>query len=411
MPERGVMTKAPSNAGAFGFIIVTAILEMTTFGIVMPVLPKLLATLQGGTIAESATMLGVFGTVWAVMQFFASPVLGSLSDRFGRRPVLLVSMFGLGLDCVLMALAPNVAWLLVGRAVSGATAAGYSTAMAYVADVSQPDDRAAKFGLVGAAAGFGFILGPALGGLLGGIDLRLPFWVAAALCLVNAAYGYFVLPESLPKDKRMPFHWRRANFFGSLRLLRSAPVLLAIGLSMFFIRLGLDINPAIIVIYTQTRYAWSEQTVGLVLATYGVCSMLVQALLVGPGVKRLGERGALALGLCGAIIAFSIYALAPVGWMFLLGFPIGALMGLAHPAIQGIATRSVDATQQGQLQGALNGLSSVATIIAPVLFTQTFALGMSVSGASGLPYGLAALCFVAALALSWRATLAKQPTS
>ena len=222
--------KPPANV-AFGFILVTAILDTLAFGLMMPVLPKLLMTLEGGDTVRAATFLGIFSTVWAIMQFIASPVLGALSDRFGRRPVLLISIFGLGLNYVLMALAPNVLWLFIGRVLSGVTSAGFPTAMAYVSDTTELERRPQRFGLLGAAWSFGFIIGPALGGLLAGFDLRLPFWVAAGLCLLNAVYGFFVLPESLPENQRSPFKWRNANFFGALKLLRSSQALLGLASS------------------------------------------------------------------------------------------------------------------------------------------------------------------------------------
>ena len=404
---------AKPTRAAFGFILVTVMLDTLAFGVMIPVLPKLLVTLQGGDIAGAATILGIFGTVWAVMQFIASPILGSLSDRFGRRPVILISMVGLSVDYVLMALAPTVAWLFIGRVLSGITTSGFPTAMAYIADTTAPELRTKRFGLVGAAWGFGFIVGPAFGGLLAGIDLRAPFWVAAGLCMLNAAYGFFILPESLPKERRSSFKWRNANFFGSLKLLRSAPALLGIALAMFFVRLGHDAHPAIAVIYAQFRYAWNEQQVGLMLATVGVSSMIVQALLIGPVVKRLGDRGALVLGLSFGTLSFVIYALAPEGWIFLAGIPFGALFGFVGPAMQGIATRAVGDNNQGQLQGALASLTSIATIIAPLLFTQTFALGIamtSIPGAVGLPYALAAIFLFVALLLAWRQTQTQTQT-
>ena len=405
------MTEVPKpTKAAFGFILVTVVLDTLAFGVMVPVLPKLLVTLQGGDTAGAATILGIFGTVWAVMQFIAAPILGSLSDRFGRRPVILISMAGLSLDYVLMALAPTVAWLFIGRVLSGITTSGFPTAMAYIADTTAPELRAKRFGLVGAAWGFGFIIGPAFGGLLAGFDLRTPFWVAAALCLVNAAYGFFILPESLSLDKRSPFKWRNANFLGSLKLLRSAPALMAVGFAMFFVRLGHDVNPAIAVIYGQFRYAWNEQQVGLMLATVGICSLVVQATMIGPVVKKLGDRGALVLGLSFGALSFIIYAFAPVGWAFLAGIPFGALFGFAGPSMQGLATRAVGATNQGQLQGALSSLTSIATMIAPLLFTQSFKLGIGLTnlpGAVGLPYILAATCLLVAMVLAWRTSQAK----
>lgn len=400
-------TGATATRASFGFILVTVVLDTLAFGVMAPVLPKLLVTLQGGDTASAATMLGIFGTAWAVMQFLFSPVLGSLSDRFGRRPIILISVFGLGLDYVLMALAPNVMWLFIGRVLAGITGANYATAGAYVADTTTPEERPKRYGLIGAAWGFGFVVGPAFGGFLAGFDLRAPFWVSAGLCVVSALYGFFVLPESLPKDKRSPFHWKSANFFGSLKLLRSMPLLFGLAIAMFFMRLAHDINPAIAVIYTQFRYSWNELEVGYMLAVVGISSIIVQALLIGPAVKKLGERGALALGLTCGGISFLMYGLAPTGWAFLAGIPFGALMGLATPSLQGIVTRSVGPSDQGKLQGALGSVMSIATIVAPMLFTQTFRFGIEGDGGAhipGLPYLLSAVLMIAAMVLGLRAT-------
>ena len=392
----------PSTA-AFGFILVTVVLDTLAFGVMVPVLPKLLVTLQGGDMASAATILGVFGTVWAVMQFFAAPVLGALSDRYGRRPVILVSVGVLSLDYVLMALAPSIAWLFIGRVLSGITTSGFPTAMAYIADTTPPEARAKRFGLIGAAWGFGFIVGPAFGGFLAGFDLRTPFWVSAALCALNVAYGIFVLPESLPPERRSPFKWRNANFFGSIALLRATPMLLGIAGAMFFMRLGHDVNPAIAVIYAQYRFTWSEQQIGFFLTGIGVASMIVQAGLIGPAVKHLGERGALLSGLAFGAISFTISGFAPSAAIFLVAVPFGALFGLAGPAMQGIVTRQVGGSQQGQLQGALASVTAIATIIAPLLFTQTFTLGIP-NQFPGLPYVIAAVLLLLAMGLGLRAT-------
>ena len=400
------MAEAPQpSRGAFSFLMITLVLDSLTFGLTAPVLPTLLVELEGGSIADTAGLLGLFGTAWAVMQFIASPILGSLSDRYGRRPVLLISMAGLGLDYILMALAPSVIWLFVGRVLSGVTTAGYATATAYVSDTTAGDARTKRFGLLGAAFGFGFIIGPAVGGFLAGFDVRAPFWCAAVLCLLNATFGFFILQESLPKERRSSFKWRNANFFGSWNLLRATPVLLTIGLTMFFVRLALDVNPAVIVIYTQTRYAWDAQDVGLMLATYGALSILVQALLIGPVLKYLGERAAMIFGLACGAIAFSFYASAPYGWVFLIGLPIGALFTISNPAMQAIATRVVGDKNQGQLQGALASLASIAAIIAPFMFTQAFTLGnamTTIPGAIGMPYALSVGFFMIALLLTLR---------
>ncbi len=395
----------PSQA-AFGFILITAVLDTLAFGLLVPVLPKLVLTLEGGDTTQAATLLGLFGTAWALMQFFASPVLGALSDRFGRRPVLLLSLAGLGLDYILMAVAPNVAWLFLGRLVSGVTSAGFPTAMAYVSDTTPPDARAKRFGQIGAAWSFGFIIGPALGGLLAGVDLRAPFWVAAGLCLLNAAYGFFILPESLPREKRSSFKWRNANVFGALALLHSTHILLGIALAMLFLRIGDNVNQAIVVLYVEQRYAWTNLQTGLMVATYGACSLLAQAFLVDPAVKILGHRGTFVLGLLSGVVAWTIYAFASEGWMYLLGIPFAGALGIAVPAMQSIAANAVDEQQHGKLQGALATIGAFGSIIAPILFTQVFNIGNALAGVPnsiGLPYMLAAALLVVALIIGWRA--------
>ena len=338
---------------AFAFVLVTVLLDMLALGVMVPVLPKLVIEFMGGDIASAATMAGLFGFAWAAMQFVFSPVLGALSDRFGRRPVIILSNLGMGLDYVAMALAPSLWWLFAGRLVSGITAATFATAGAYIADVTPADKRAAKFGMLGAAFGFGFIVGPALGGVLGGIDLRLPFWVAAGLSLVNACYGYFVLPESLPQDRRAAFRWRMASPAGSFRLLRTDSMLSGLSVTVFLQRLAHDSLPSIFVLYTSYRYQWDVATVGLVLAAVGVAQMLVSAGLVGVVVVRFGERRALIAGLVSGALGFAVYGLAPTGALFFAGLPLLALWGLAGPSLQGLMSRQVGASDQGKLQGAL----------------------------------------------------------
>ena len=358
---------------ALAFIFITIVLDMFALGMIIPVLPHLIEDFMGGDTAGAAKVYGVFGTVWALMQFFSMPVIGALSDRFGRRRVILLSNLGLGLDYVLMALAPNLAWLFVGRVISGITAASVSTGMAYIADVTPPEKRAAAFGRVGIAFGLGFVLGPALGGLLGSVDPRLPFWVAAGLSLANAMYGLFILPESLPPEKRRAFEWRRANPLGSLRLLRSHPELSGMAVVMFLSNLAHAALPATFVLYAGYRYGWDARDVGLVLASVGICSAIVQGAVVGPAVRRLGERRVLLAGLtCGAI-GFFAYGLAPTGMLFLAAVPVVALWGLASPAAQGLMTRHIGPTEQGALQGATGSVMGIATMIGPGLFAATFA--------------------------------------
>jgi DHA1 family tetracycline resistance protein-like MFS transporter len=334
--------------------------------------------------------------------------MGALSDRFGRRRVILLSNLGLGLDYVLMALAPNLAWLFVGRVISGITAASVSTGMAYIADVTPPEKRAAAFGRVGIAFGLGFVLGPALGGLLGSVDPRLPFWVAAGLSLANAMYGLFILPESLPPEKRRAFEWRRANPLGSLRLLRSHPELSGMAVVMFLSNLAHAALPATFVLYAGYRYGWDARDVGLVLASVGICSAIVQGAVVGPAVRRLGERRVLLAGLACGAVGFFAYGLAPTGMLFLAAVPVVALWGLASPAAQGLMTRHIGPTEQGALQGATGSVMGIATMIGPGLFAATFAYFI---GAGTRWHQPGAAFMLAALLLALGALVAARATA
>jgi DHA1 family tetracycline resistance protein-like MFS transporter len=389
----------------FWFIFGTVLLDMLALGIIAPVLPKLVIQLEGGNEASAAGLFGLFGTVWAAMQFLFAPVLGSLSDRVGRRPVILLSCLGLGLDYIIMALAPTVGWLFVGRVLSGITASSFTTSFAYIADVTEPDERARRFGMLGAAFGVGFILGPAVGGLLGGISLRAPFWASGALSIVGAAYGWFVLPESLPLERRASFQWRRANPIGSLGLLQGHEALLTLAVVAFVYRVAHDALPSVFVLYGDYRFGWTARTVGFALAIVGAASIIVQAGLVGPAVRRLGEPRALLTGLACGALAFVVYGLAPNGAAFLLGIAPGSLYGLVYPSLQGLMTRRVGPDEQGRLQGALGSLMGIAGVIAPVLFTQVFAAAIGPFrgvGLPGAPFLLAALLLVAAMAVAGR---------
>jgi MFS transporter, DHA1 family, tetracycline resistance protein len=391
-------TPAPTRA-AFLFIFITVALDMLALGVMIPVLPKLIIEFEHGDVARAAGAAGLFGFAWAAMQFVFSPLLGALSDRCGRRPVILLSNLGLGLDYLLMALAPSMSWLFVGRLVSGITSASYATAGAYVADVTPEEGRAAKFGMLGAAFGLGFVVGPALGGLLGGISLRLPFYAASGLSLGNALYGFFILPESLPLEKRAPFVWSKANPLGSLALLRSHPRLLGLALIAFLYSVAHDSLPSVFVLYTDYRYHWGERMVGFCLAGVGIASTIVSALLVGPLVNRLGERRALLIGLSFGALGFGVYAWAPTGSWFFLGIPLIALWGLAGPAFRGLMSRRVPESAQGRLQGALASMSGITGMIGPLLFTQVFALGISSKSLHlpGAPFWASSLLLCASL--------------
>ena len=399
-----------ASRAAFVFIFITLVLDVLALGVVIPVLPKLIEHFLAGDTAAAARLVGVFAFAWALMQFLFSPVLGALSDRFGRRPVILISCFGLGLDYLLMALAPNLWWLFIGRVLSGITAASFSTAGAYVADVTPPEKRAASFGMLGAAWGIGFVIGPALGGVLGGIDTRLPFWVAGALTLMNALYGVFVLPESLPPEKRGKFSWARANPLGSLKLLRSHPELFGLASVNILYLLAHYVLPSTFVLYVSYRYGWSETVTGLTLAIVGVCNVIVQALLVRRVVPAIGERRAMLTGLLFGMAGFVIYAFAPVGWGFWLGIPVFALMGFFSPAAQSLMSQHVTPQEQGQLQGANSSLLGLTGMVGPVLFTQTFAAAISPGSGwhfPGAAFLLAAVLLLLAMAIAWRVTLAR----
>ena len=397
----------PARNAAVVFIFVTVVLDVLALGIIVPVLPALVVDFLGGDTAGAARTYGLFGSAWAAMQFFASPFLGALSDRFGRRPIILLSIAGLGLDYVFMALAPSVGWLFVGRVISGFTSASFATAAAYIADVTPPDRRAKSFGLIGAAFGLGFVLGPALGGVLGTVNPRLPFWASAGLCLANALYGAFVLPESLPLERRSPFSWTRANPLGSLRLLRSHPELFGLASVTLLYYVAHEVLPSTFVLYTQYRYGWDSRAVGLTLAAVGICTAIVSGGLVGPIVARLGERRAALTGLAFGAAAFSIYGGAPAGRLFLAGVPVMAFWALYGPSSQGIMSKRVAATEQGQLQGAIMGLRGLSGLVSPFIFTFTFAtfIGpLATLNLPGAPFLLAALLLVAAFVVALRVT-------
>ena len=403
MPEP-TTTPAPSvGRAAFTFILIVVAFDMVAFGIIAPVLPDLIRQFEGGDFARASSVTGYFGFAWATMQFIFSPILGAWSDRFGRRPVILISCFGLSIDYVFMALAPSLRWLLVGRIISGITTSNISTAFAYVTDVTKPEERAKPFGLISAVFGLGFVIGPAVGGWLGNMNLRFPFWAAAALSLGNALYGYFVLPESLPPERRAKSAWHMANPLGSLRLLSANRELggLAVVTTLYY--LAHNSLPSMWALYTEYRYAWSRRDVGLSLAVVGVCAALVSGTMVGPFVKRFGERRSLLSGLVFGTLGFAGFALAAHGWVILAVIPFIALWGIAAPAMQSLMSRHVDPSSQGKLQGAINSLRAITGMAGPVLFTQIFAIAISPHyeiHLPGAPYYLAALLLGASLLLA-----------
>jgi len=374
-----------SGRAGFVFIFITVLLDMLVFGLISPVLPKLVEEMLGGDLAYSAKMFGLMGMLWALMQFVFSPVLGVLSDRFGRRPIIILSNFGLALSYVLTAFAPSIALLLVARIISGITSASFGTANAYIADVTPPEERAAKYGILGIAFGVGFIAGPALGGIFGHEDPRLPFWIAAALSAINGVYGLFILPESLDTSKRMPLSWRKANPAGSLSLLLSHKELAGLSTSYALSTVGYYVLPSVFVLYAGHRYGWGAREVGLTLSLVGIATVIAQAGLVKPIVRLLGERKTLIYGLACGGIGFSLYGWAPAGVFFLIGIPVMALWGVSGPSEQALMTSRVSESQQGQLQGALAAIGGIGGMIGPLVFTNIFAWSITTDRTFDMP--------------------------
>lgn len=393
---------------ALVFIFITVLLDMMALGMVAPVLPHLLNRFLEGNTSYAAVIYGLFNASFALMQFFFSPLLGALSDRFGRRPLILASNLGLGLNYVLLAWAPNLQWLFIGRVISGVTGASFGTASAYIADTTPAEERAHAFGLLGAAFGVGFVLGPALGGFLSDfLDPRAPFWVAAILSLANALYGIFVLPESLARENRTGFSWRRANPIGALAFLRRHPELFALSGVQFLSNLAQVSLPSTIVIYAIHRYGWSPGTLGLTLAMVGVALIIVQVGVVGRCVRAFGPRPTLVAGLLFGAVGLGVAGLAETGRQFWLGIPVLAMWGIAGAAAQAIMTRHVSASEQGQLQGANASLVGIVELAGPLIFPFIFAYfarpGQPVERA-GAPFLLAAAILIAAAILAFVAT-------
>jgi DHA1 family tetracycline resistance protein-like MFS transporter len=395
----------PVRKAALVFIFITLLIDILAFGLIIPVLPHLIQNFLNGDVSRAAIWYGYFSTAFFAMQFFFTPIQGALSDWLGRRPVILLSNLGLGLDFILMATVNTLPLLFIGRIISGITAASFSTSNAYVADVTPPQKRAQAFGMMGMAFGIGFIVAPAIGGFLGTINVRLPFWVAVAMCLTNFIYGFFVLPESLPKEKRTPhFDWAHANPIGSLRLLQRYPQVLGLVGVLFLMALAHMVYPTTFVLYADYRFHWGTDMVGITLALVGLLAAIVQGGLIKKIVGALGERYALLFGLGCGTLGFALYAMAPSGYWFWAAMPVAALWGVAQPAAQAIMTHHVDPREQGRLQGAVASLSSIAGIIAPTLFTRLFAVvtrSNQHDGWAGATFWLASAMVGAAWLLAW----------
>lgn len=397
-----------SHRPGVAFIFVTLLLDVLGFGLIIPVAPKLVMSLTGGTEGEAATYVGLLAASYALMQFVCAPILGVLSDRFGRRPVLLVSIFGSGLDYFAMALAPSVAWLFVTRLINGISGASMTVATAYIADITPEEKRAGAFGLIGAAFGLGFVIGPLLGGLLGQIDIHYPFYAAGAVTLLNWLYGLIVLPESLPADRRRPVRIGRMNPVGAYAGLVRYPLVLGLASALFLLNVAMFALHSTWVLYTGHRYGWGPLQVGLSLFAVGLTAAVVQGFLARKIVPRMGEGRAAIAGIAIGILAYLGYGFATEGWMIYAVIALASLGGIAGPAMQSLIARAVDPTERGTIQGALTSLQSLANIAGPLVGTAVFAYAIAPEpgGLGDRVPGLSFFVCAALAALGWVVALA-----
>lgn len=398
-------TMPSSRKAAISFIFFTLLIDVTGLGLIIPVMPRLIESLTGGNISQASQWGGFLTFAYAIMQFICAPLVGNLSDRFGRRPVLLLSLLGFGADYLFLSFAPTIGWLFVGRLIAGVTGASFTTASAYIADISTNEDRAKNFGMIGAAFGLGFIIGPVIGGLLGSFGPRIPFLVAAGLSLLNAAYGYFVLPESLPKESRRAFQWKRANPFGAFRFLRGHASLSGLVLALILIYIAAHAVQSNWTFFTVYKFGWAEKIIGISLGMFGVLIALVQAGLVRITSKKLGNEKSVYAGLLLYALGLLLFAFASSTWMmfaFMIPYCLG---GIAGPALQSIISGQVPANEQGELQGALTSLMSGTSIIGPLVMTNLFAWFTRPSAAvkfAGAPFLLASLLMLVSSVLAYR---------
>lgn len=399
-------SRGPAKRGpALIFIFITLLIDVMGLGIIIPVFPKLIEQLIDGNLSQAASYGGLLTFSYAIMQFVFSPILGGLSDQFGRRPVLLFSLFGFGLDYILQGFAPSIGWLFVGRLLAGVTGASFTTASAYIADISTPEKRAQNFGLIGAAFGVGFILGPAIGGTLAQYGPRTPFFVAAGLTFINFIYGVFILPESLAPENRRPFDWRRANPVGSLMQLRRYPVIIGLVTSLVLIYIAGFSVQGTWTFYTMEKFKWDEQTVGWSLATIGLAFAIVQGGLSRIIIPKLGQQRSVYVGLMFSALGFALFAFANQSWMMFAFMGIYALGGIAGPSVQGLISNQVPPNEQGELQGALTSLTSTTSIIGPLIMTNLFSYFTTTQAPvyfPGAPYLLSAVLTVISAVLAWR---------
>lgn len=357
---------------AIGFIFVTVIVDVMGIGLIIPIMPNLIEELIGGDTPQAAAYAAWLTAVYALCQFVFGPILGGLSDRYGRRPVLLISLFGFAVDYLFLAFAPTIGWLFLARVISGIGGASGSTAQAYIADISTPEERAKNFGMIGAAFGLGFVIGPAVGGLLGEIGTRVPFFAAAGLTGLNWLYGFFIVPESLPKENRRPFEWKRANPIGTLIQLNKYKLIAGLLTAMVFIFIAQHATHSTWSFFTKENYQWSPSEIGASLGFVGVMVAIVQAGLVGPFVKKFGQNNAVITGLIFNALGLGLMGFTTKGWMAYVIIMPYALGGLAGPSLQGIMTSQVNANQQGELQGGIGSLQSVTSVVGPLIMLNLF---------------------------------------
>ncbi|MBN4081534.1 TCR/Tet family MFS transporter [bacterium AH-315-C07] len=366
------MIKIKNRKAALGFIYITALLDIIGIGIIIPVVPTLIINLTGHGLSEASQYGGWLMSSYAIMQFLLAPLLGSLSDKYGRRSLLLLAMFGLGIDYLIHAFAPTIFWLFVGRILAGSCGASFTIATAYISDISTPATKAKNFGLIGSAFGLGFIIGPAIGGFMLEWGIQAPFFLAAGLSFANFLFGYFVLPESLPKEQRRNFDWKKANPIGSLVLLRKYPLISGLIVSFFLIHMAGQSLPATWVFFTELKFHWDEKMVGLSLALVGLLVAIVQGGLVGLFIKKLGEFKTIMVGMALWTLGLVLFACSTTGWMLLASCIPYCLGGVAGPSLQGIISNQVPSNEQGELQGAMTSIISVTTILSPLIMTGIF---------------------------------------
>ncbi len=390
---------------ALGFIFITLLIDIIGFGIIIPVLPSLIQSLIHGTMSQTAKYGGWMVFAYASTQFLCSPIMGNLSDKYGRRPVLLFSLFGFGIDYLFLAFAPSIFWLFIGRMIAGITGASITTAAAYIADISTPEKRAQNFGMIGAAFGLGFIIGPFLGGTLSHYGLRIPFFAAAGLSLLNWLYGYFILPESLSKENRREFDWKRANPLGALNQLNRYPVIAGLVMSITLIYIAAHAVQTTWSYFTIEQLKWDAKMIGYSLGVIGVCIMIVQGLIVRIAIPKLGQEKSVYVGLAFYTLGFILFAYASTTWMMFAFTAVYCLGGIAGPSIQGLISTHVPANEQGELQGALTSLMSATSVIGPLIMTNIFAFFIKKNAPiyfPGAPFLLGALLTLISTVLAYR---------